>query len=68
MWVVAISRLMEDAKSKGELKNDVNCRSLAEFWVTHWEGIFLLAAAMADPQTAKHSLEHMKTYFNQLKP
>ncbi len=67
MWTGAVERVFEEAKLLGELKQDVNCHSLALFWVANLQGAMLLAKSQADPGVARSEVEHLTAYMKGLK-
>jgi len=66
MWISAVSRLFEEAKLMGGLRKDVDCRALAEFWVTHWEGLMLLAGSLPEQSLIENNLNELKGHLRSL--
>lgn len=67
MWTGAVERVFEEAKLLGELKQDVNCHSLALFWIANSQGAMLLAKSQDDTAAIQSQLEHMNAYLKGLK-
>lgn len=67
MWTGAVERVFEEAKLLGDLKQDVNCHSLALFWVANSQGAMLLAKSHADPAALRSQIEHLSAYLKGLK-
>jgi TetR/AcrR family transcriptional repressor of nem operon len=67
MWTGAVERVFEEAKLLGELKQDVNCHSLALFWIANSQGAMLLAKSQDDTAAIQSQLDHMNAYLKGLK-
>jgi len=68
MWTGAVERVLEEAKLLGDLKQDVNCHSLALFWVANTQGAMLLAKSHANAAAIRSQIEHLTGYLKGLKP